>query len=220
MPLQPCDPFTNMFACGLNTTSCLDNSNTFKFIGGTDIILRDDQVTGQTVAVEISPTMTSTALGSASTTSGSSNGSGRTTTVTVTSTAGGSAATAKQATNKASINANQYSAADVAGAAAGAGVPLLLALVGAVFVIMSQRKKLRRAEAGYEKPQSDGYQRTPSSAHAAPFGGPYEVKPGTVSPSYAPVMQQSPPPAHGHFREMVPMEMGVERERQELDGAR
>ncbi|KAK5112849.1 hypothetical protein LTR85_011076 [Meristemomyces frigidus] len=203
MPLQPCDPGTMVFSCGANTTNCVDSVNTFVLAGGVDLILRGSMVAelqdGQSVALELSPSATLSA-------EQSTNTSGAASTITVTAAAN---TTSSTTTN----DANQYTAADVAGAAVGAGVPLLLGLAGAFFIIIHQRKKLREAEVGTQSHES---------VHSPP-GIPYAGGYTDAKPYYAPLPQQqaSSPPQQGHFREMmVPVaEIDTQRERQELDGA-
>jgi len=232
-----CDVQNNIYTCGINSTSCLDSSSTFVMTDAVDLLLRPTMVAklegATSSAMTIAPTDTLT-VASASSTSGSTNADAATVTITATATANSSDSPSK------SLGNDQYSVGAVAGAAVGVGIPLLIALVGAILVILNQRKQLRRTggEAysdnakphGYSPPS--GYVPVSPSKHQRGMsnGGYVESKPSAAA-YYAPAPQHSPPlhsmtstvpPQAGHFREMVPTvgmgEMDTERERQELDG--
>ncbi len=137
--LVTCNGYTapSIFACGTNNTDCLTDTNTFPIVGGTDFILRDVVVGGQSsAALTISPTSTLNLVQDAQNT-------GVSTPSTSSSTTGpkiSSGIPAPTAPRRA------YSAASLAGAVAGTGVPLLLALLGAIFIILRQRKELRQRQ--------------------------------------------------------------------------
>lgn len=106
-----------------------------------------------------------------------------------------------------------FTSGQMAGVGAGVGVPLLLCLLGALFVIFRQRKRLRKAEAyGREhelRPTNYG-QHADGYGHFAP-----EAKVQNAAPYYKPISHS--PPA-GHFREVEPVpEMDGEAHRQELE---
>ncbi|KAK5137829.1 hypothetical protein LTR08_006597 [Meristemomyces frigidus] len=191
MALQACDPSTSSFSCQVNTTDCLDNSNIFVLSGGTNIILRDVVTNGSsTHALAIAPTMTlSIAVDAVVTSVGSA------ATVTVTAPANSTPSGASEA---------HYTTADLAGAAVGAGAPLLLALSAALFVIFSQRKKFRQSSPPPQEPQH-GYVagHTPASHYAR-------------IPQYSTLAPQH----QSTFREMAPsapVEVSAEQECLELD---
>ncbi|KAK5729363.1 hypothetical protein LTR17_011993 [Elasticomyces elasticus] len=138
-------------------------------VGGNDFVLREVVVGGQSsAALRISPSTTLTLAGSE--TSGQSTAGAtqiapaQTQTVTVTSTASSIAVNTPK----------HYTAGDLAGAAAGTGVPLLLGLLGTLFVIFRLRRDLRRQKLqppplsiGYATVASQGYEQKPSVYYAS-----------------------------------------------------
>ena len=123
-PMYPCEPFSSTWACGFNNTDCQTGDGTFTMEGGNGFILRGNQVAAleggsSSVAILVEPTTTLTPAtnDSASSPSGSTSSS-----ATQSSSASASTTSASQA----------FTAGDIAGAAVGVGVPLLLALIGAI----------------------------------------------------------------------------------------
>jgi len=180
--------------------------------GGNGVILRASQVSAlenrQYGAMLVEPTTNLTTVKDAS--SASTCPSNATVTVS-------SSATAR-ATGT-SNNATQFTAGDMAGVGAGIGVPLLAALLGALFVIMIQRKKLRQSQEGFPHAmptdrqlfvRQDRYVQTPSTAAPAYSSDGSEAK-------YYTQMQQ---PHQSVFREMDSQaevrELATERSMQEL----
>lgn len=133
---------------------------------------------------------------------------------------------AATATITVSPNASaMYTAGQMAGVGAGVGAPLLLALVGAIFAIMRQRKRLHRA------PSAEQFSEQKACASAAAYAS-STARPRGHRSYYAhpnKPSEQSPSSYHqaaypnagpGHFREMDTMEplseMDNATQRQEL----
>ncbi|KAK3053018.1 hypothetical protein LTR09_006082 [Extremus antarcticus] len=131
------EPDPSTFGAALVTCNGYTAPSIFACVGGTDFILRDVVVGGQSsAALTISPTSTLNLVQDAQNT-------GVSTPSTSSSTTGpkiSSGIPAPTAPRRA------YSAASLAGAVAGTGVPLLLALLGAIFIILRQRKELRQRQ--------------------------------------------------------------------------
>ncbi|KAK4548902.1 hypothetical protein LTR36_008675 [Oleoguttula mirabilis] len=134
------------FTCGLNTTLCMDDTDTFDIVGDTTIRLRDFQLgQAQTAAVELSPNANYTCDALA----GNATASSTAETQTVTVSAGTQTVTVTAYAQSGIFTASSrsgFSTADIAGATVGTGAPLLLALAAAVFLIFRLRKKVREAE--------------------------------------------------------------------------
>jgi hypothetical protein len=123
----------NIFVCGLvndnHPGNCSNSSSQFSLSFDSDIILRSSQVAelqaSNAVAMNISPATIFTPY----------------------------CANSNATSHKTTISSGRgYTAAEVAGAAVGVGVPLLLALVGALVVVFSQKKELREWQAGQPHP--------------------------------------------------------------------
>lgn len=119
MPLSPCTVSAagSAWVCNLNTTACFDDGNIFPLAGGKNFILRDYQVAG----IE-----------------SGNNGSALEVSATTNLTC------AAVATVTAPAKGQHYRAGNIAGAVAGTGVPLLVALMGALFYIYRQRRELQQ----------------------------------------------------------------------------
>ena len=160
--------------------------------GGNAIVLRATQVTGLESGTATPLTVSPTSI---ITTSGNS-------TIVRTPTASSDA---------------QFTEGDLVGVGAGIGVPLLLGLVGAIFVIVNQRKKLRalRNTALVEKqdigPQSASYMQSPPPTRAQPQLWPYNGY------NFTPIHQGG---TQGHFREMQINELDTRMDPQELGSAK
>ncbi|KAK3639750.1 hypothetical protein LTR56_012327 [Elasticomyces elasticus] len=170
------------------------NINVFTVVGGNNFVLREVVVGGQSsAALQISPSTTLTLVGpeiSGQSAAGTSQiASAQTQTVTVTSTP-----------SSAAVNtAKHYTAGDLAGAAAGSGVPLLLGLLGTLFVIFRLRHDLRRQKLR-PTPSSNGYAAVASQG--------YEQKPS--------VYYASEPQQRSVFQSPGPVEASSERELREI----
>ena len=122
------------------------------------------------------------------------------------------------ATPSASTRAAGFTAADVAGAAVGVGVPLLLALIGAAFMIFNLRRRLKKESDAGEARRQQSYHGQPPS---------FTQSPNFVSPiQYSNDHSRSPADAakvslDGTFRRApsggAPTEMSAERHAQEMD---
>ncbi|KAK4957891.1 hypothetical protein LTR10_004314 [Elasticomyces elasticus] len=170
------------------------NINVFTVVGGNNFVLREVVVGGQSLAaLQISPSTTLTLAGletsGQSTTGASQIASIQTQTVTVTSMPSSTA-----------VNpAKHYTAGDLAGAAAGTGVPLLLGLLGTLFVVFRLRRDLRRQKLR-PTPSSNGYAAVASQG--------YEQKPS--------VYYASEPQQRSVFQSPGPVEASSERELREM----
>ena len=160
MPITPCDIYSVTFSCNVYNTACKDANPPFHIPDGNGVVLRGDQVApleakDSSVAMLIEASTILTAEGDASDDSAVG-----THTVTVT------------ATSKSSLET--FSAADVAGAAVGAGVPFLIALLGAVVLIFHQRRKMKEmksALAERENMERSAYGRIMQRQPSAPIYG-------------------------------------------------
>lgn len=212
IPILNCDAILGTWVCGANGNSCDNDAVVFPI----------DTHAMNEIAIRPQDSSSSpTILGPSSVinnSSGTDNGTEIITTVTV-------------APSVTGMSAAQFSAGQMAGVGAGVGVPLLLCLLGALFVITRQRKRLRAAEAyGKEnelKPTHHGQQQQHHQGQDAggyggqpmPFAGGYgggqDYKPQNSAAYYRPI---SPSPPAGHFREVEPVvEMDGSRAQQELD---
>ena len=138
IPLTPCDIFLPTFTCGNNNSYCETNYGVFNFSGGDGFVLRAEQVAplqqgGSPVAMLVQPSTTLRPVEGALVNGAPANTTGS---------ANGVAAASAASTNP----DGQYTVGDIAAAAAGAGGPLLLALIGALIAIFNLRRKLRKAK--------------------------------------------------------------------------
>ncbi|KAH9810118.1 hypothetical protein Tdes44962_MAKER01092 [Teratosphaeria destructans] len=140
MGLTVCDTVTDVWTCGINVSACVDNDEVdmFTMQGGNNIILRDYHAAGleggSEIAMRVPPLTNFTA--SAANVSGNP-----------------SSTALAAATTTVHSRGGQFTAGDVAGAAVGDGVPLLVALSVSFFVLWSMRRKIRRLEASQKAPQ-------------------------------------------------------------------
>ncbi|KAK4895096.1 hypothetical protein LTR27_006702 [Elasticomyces elasticus] len=163
-----------------------------RLVGGNNFVLREVVVGGQSsAALQISPSTTLTLAGletSGQSTAGASQ-IAPVHTVAVTSTPSSTAVN----------TAKHYTAGDLAGAAAGTGVPLLLGLLGTLFVVFRLRRALRRQKLR-PPPSSNGYAAVASQG--------YEQKPS--------VYYASEPQQRSVFQSPGPVEASSERELREM----
>ena len=194
------------FYCGWNTTACETGEGLFGWdteTEATGFILRGYQVApiedGDPVAILVEPTTTLTPVSG----SKSGNTSARITTVTA-----HASATA--------IGTTGYSVGDVAGAAAGVGVPFLLALIGAIIYIFSLKRRLRKQQEENQKTLAE----RPHIHHYASNNTSQSPAPGYfAAPPAAPYTQGG---QGGNFEEMQDSgvrEIGPGRTFTELDAA-
>lgn len=129
---MPCDWLSpGSFACNIANTSCADMNSQFHLPLGSGFVLRGDQVaaleaSGASVAILVEPTTILTIARDAL---------NQTTATTATVTT----------TPRLVIGAG-FTAADVAGAAVGVGLPLVIALLCMGIVIIRQRRRLRERQ--------------------------------------------------------------------------
>ncbi|KAK3723621.1 hypothetical protein LTR37_001502 [Vermiconidia calcicola] len=193
--LQPCSQTSleSTFVCGLSNSDCIDDHNVFAVSDATNIVLRGLQVAalqgGKQQALTISPT---TSLHDSSSGSEPANSTFQTVT----------------ATPSAVRTDAKFTTAQMAGVGAGVGIPLLLALLAAIFIILKQRREMRPLRSTQSAEKLNAYPMQPNYTVAAKHsdGGYYRPMSDGVQ--------------HGHFREMDPVtklnEMDTRTERQEL----
>lgn len=182
LTLMNCDALDGTWICAINGNSC-DNDAVVFNINSQDM----NQIALRPIDAQSSPLLLkpSSIINNAS--SSSDGNSTTTNTVTVTP------STSSDATA-------HFTTGQMAGVGAGVGVPLLLCLLGAIFVITRQRERLRAAEAyGKENelnPTGRGHSQMPYDS----YSDPHKIR--DTAAYYRPI---SPAPPVGHFRELVPV---------------
>ncbi|EMC95578.1 hypothetical protein BAUCODRAFT_494277 [Baudoinia panamericana UAMH 10762] len=180
-----------------------------------DFILRSSQVQNLEAGVPAAMLFTpKTNLSAAVNVSTSTNGSSSSNTT---------ASCASNSTSAAGI----FTVGDVVGAAVGAGAPLLLALIGAIFVILSQQRKLKRQGVRETAPPENNasqYSQAPA-AYAEPVQrSQWAPRLQDQAPFYSPqgYGQASYQDKSGGYHELTNAasvnEMPNDRPRMELDG--
>lgn len=205
-PLISCSVFEHQFACGGNSSACSNNANVFTLHGGDAFVLRSSQVTnssdGSSQALSVGPdTVLTLAAGTAATSSSSAS-------TTAAAAAPSVSETSADNNKDTSSSHGKFSAGAVAGAALGTGIPLLLALLGALFVIFRQRRQIKnlgQQEKSVASHSPQSHTPSPGQAQVSPQyqQQPYYAPSSSVgSPHY-----NNPPPA---FQEAPPSEVNHE----------
>jgi hypothetical protein len=140
---------TQTFACSVVANCATDN---LTILGGNTFVLRPDQAKGLhlgTKAVRISPTTTLDRPVNDS--------------VGATYTACTSTATVSVGSTPAEPRSQTFSSAQLIGATLGIGLPLLLGLLGALFVVWKQRKSHQALKSRYEQSESSVHSGRPKT---------------------------------------------------------